>query len=121
MSETSEFQVVANLLAIVSDPAASKKRLSDLERQIETLAKLQTKVDNDRASHERTTAADKASAAEREKTLRDREVSVAIKERNLVAREKAIADARPPRFSDDPNLNPGGRSYSGLSREAAHG
>jgi hypothetical protein len=60
-------------------------------------------------------------AAEREKTLRDREVAVAIKERNIVAREKAIKDAAPPRFTPDPTGAPGTISHSGLAREAFNG
>jgi hypothetical protein len=82
MTDTADFDRVFALLAIIADAPGCKARLAELQKSIEKATAAQTKVDNDRASHERTTAADKASTAEREKMLRDRAVAVAIKERN---------------------------------------
>jgi hypothetical protein len=84
------FSAAIALIGMVVDPKATSARLAELQKQVEKATAAQAKLDSDRAAHERTAAADKVSAAEREKTLRDREVAVAIKERNIAAREKAM-------------------------------
>jgi hypothetical protein len=106
-------------LAAAADVKGCEARITRLKNLSEQVAAEQAKLDLDRAEHTRITGAERAAADERERKLRDREVAVAIAERGLIAREKAIADVRPPRFFDDPNLEPGGRSYSGLTREAS--
>jgi hypothetical protein len=110
------FAAVTTLIKLVVDAKACAKRLDDLQRLADQVAKAQATLDADRGTHHRELATAEAVTNAREAKLRDREVKVAIAERDLAAREKVIADARPPRFYDDPNLGPGGRSPSGLTR-----
>lgn len=106
------------LLAAAADVKGCKGRIARLKRLGEQTAAAQAKLEADREAHTRTVEADTAAADAREKSLRDREVAVAIAERDLVRREQIIAAAKPPRFTPGSNLNPGEQSYSGLSREA---
>jgi hypothetical protein len=106
------------LLAAAADVKGCEARITRFKKLSEQVATEQAQLAVDRAAYERAMADATAASDERERKLRDREVAVAIAERDLAAREKVIADARPPRFSDDPNLEPGGRSHSGLTREA---
>jgi hypothetical protein len=108
------FAAALALLAAAADVPGTKARLADLAKQIAAADKAPTKLDADRAAHERAVADATAASDERERKLRDREVAVAIAERGLIAREKAIADARPPRFDHDPNL--GGSLTQGQGR-----
>jgi chromosome segregation ATPase len=107
------------VLAAAADVPGCKARLTELKKQLDAVEKASARLDADLAAHERAVAEATAASDEREQKLRDREVKVAFAERDIAAREKVIADARPPRFSDDPNLGLGGRSHSGLTREAS--
>jgi IS5 family transposase len=113
------FAAVANLIAVIADPKGCAKRLAELQARMGAVTAAQTKLDADA----RTVAADRAAADEHAKAVREREVKAALAERDLIAdREALVAERRAlaaerPRFSADPNLGPGGRSYSGLTRE----
>jgi hypothetical protein len=111
------FAAVAGLVALITDAKACGKRLDELKKLGDEVAKSQAKLDTDRAEHERASTTRTREFDEREAKLRDREVKVIIAERNLLERQQEIAAARPPRFSDDPNMGPGGKSWSGLTRE----
>jgi hypothetical protein len=113
------FAAVADLIRLIADPDGCAKRVRELQKLGEQVAKAQAKLETERAAHDQTVTADTAAALARETKLRDREVAVAMAQRDVAARERALADARPPRFSDDPNLGPGGRSHSGLTRNEA--
>jgi uncharacterized protein (DUF3084 family) len=113
------FAAALALLAAAADVPGTKARLAELAKQIAAAEKAHAALTADRETHHRELAAAQAATNAREAKLRDREVKVGIAERDIAAREKVIADARPPRFSYDPNLGPGGRSYSGLTREAS--
>jgi hypothetical protein len=112
---------LADLLVLMTKPAAFKAKLSELRRTIERAETATAKLEAASRAHDQKIAADRAEMATREQRVRDREVAVAIAERNLGEREKIIADAKPQRYRDDPNLGPGGRSHSGLTREPHHG
>jgi hypothetical protein len=123
MSEPSPdaFKVVTDLIALAGNPAAASKRLGELQAQIDKAEAATAKLAADREQHATAVAAARAELEARGAAVLRRETAVGITERDLVRREQALKAAMPPRFTDDPNLNPGGRTYSGLSREAAHG
>jgi hypothetical protein len=119
MSETPEtFAAVTDLIRLIADPDGCAKRVRDLQKLGDQVAKAQARLETERAAHDQKVMADTAAMDEREQKLRDRHLALSIAERDLAAREKVIADARPPRFAGDPKLEPGGRSHSGLTREA---
>jgi hypothetical protein len=118
MTDTSPeaFAAVADLIRLIADPDGCAKRIRDLQKLGDQLAKAQAKLDADRAA----SAAAVTVADEREKTLRDREVKVTLGERVLTTGLHELAAARrelAPRFNFDPNLAPGTRSHSGLTRD----
>ncbi len=89
---------------MLADSKATLKRIDQLQKLETEIAKAQAKLDADRAMHDRAVTTATREIDEREAKLRKREVDVAIHERDLAAREKVIADARPPRYPSDPNL-----------------
>jgi septal ring factor EnvC (AmiA/AmiB activator) len=103
------------LLAAAADVPGCKARLAELAKQIAAAEKALRKLDADTAEHERKVAADTAELAEREAALRKRQVDVMIRE-NAMAETAKIRGLSDDRFHLDPNLGPGGRSYSGLTR-----
>jgi hypothetical protein len=109
------FSAVTSLIALVTDAKACGKRLDELRKAIEQADAAQADLKAARDEFGRHAAAETAAADAREAKLRAREVAVAIAERDLVRREQAIADAKPPRYPHDPNL------FGTLTREPAHG
>jgi hypothetical protein len=112
------FAAAIALIGMAVDPKACAKRLDDLRTAIEKAETSAAKLAAAQEQHATTVAADKADLDARGAALLKRETAVGIAERDLVRREQALKAAMPPRFADDPNLGPGGRSHSGLTREA---
>ncbi len=96
------YATLRELVALLADSKATLKRIDQLQKFESEIAKEQAKLDADRATHDRAVAAAEAEMIAREAALRKREVEVSIHERDLAAREKVIADARPPRYPSDP-------------------
>jgi chromosome segregation ATPase len=100
------FERAFTLLAVVADARGCKARLGRLKKLEERTAAAQAKLDADSASFE----AIKAELEAREAAVKDREERVD-------AAEMALLKAQPAeRFPLSANLEPGGRSYSGMSR-----
>jgi hypothetical protein len=112
------FAAVADLIRLIADPDGCAKRIRELQKLGDQLAKAQAKLETERAEHGRKVAADTAELAEREAVVRKREVAVVFAERDVNERAQRFAAELPPRYPHDPNLGPGTRSYSGLTREA---
>jgi alkylation response protein AidB-like acyl-CoA dehydrogenase len=115
------YAAVVDLIALVTDAKASGKRLSELQALEERIAKTQAKLDADRAEHDRVVTTSRAELDERDAKLRKREVDVMIRDNALREAQRILDASKPPRFHDDANLGPGGRSYSGLTREPEYG
>jgi hypothetical protein len=116
VTETPEtFTAVAGLIALITDAKGCAKRLAELQQQIVAAAAAQSQLGAERDEFDRRSAAEKAAADARETKLRAREVAVGIAERDILAREKIIADATPPRYPFDPNI------FGTLTREPSHG
>jgi hypothetical protein len=114
---TDPFDNAFALLAAAADVPGCKARIGELRRQLDEIGKAQARLDADRAS----AAADKAADDTREKALREREIAVAIGERNLSAGlQQLAADRRAmaPRPGFDPNFGPGSVGPGGITREA---
>jgi hypothetical protein len=105
MSDTESFTAVASLIALIVDPKACAARLADLQRTIAAAAKAQAELNVERDEFDRRAAAEKAAAVARDTKLRAREAAVEIAERDILARQKNLADARPPRYPFDPNIS----------------
>jgi septal ring factor EnvC (AmiA/AmiB activator) len=103
------------LLAIAADPKGTKARLEQIATASAELARAQAKLETERAEHARKVAADTAAMDEREQKLRARAVDLMVRE-NAMAETAKIRGLSDDRFHLDPNLGPGGRSYSGLTR-----
>jgi hypothetical protein len=78
------------LLAAAADVPGCKARLAEMKKQLDAIEKARAQFEADRAA----AVADKAAADEREKTLRDREVAVALGERILNNGREELAAAR---------------------------
>jgi hypothetical protein len=110
------FAAVAGLIGLIVDAKARSKRLAELQAATDAATKAQAKLDADRETHARAVA----TADEREKALRDREVKVAIAERALVAGQQELAAARramAPHPGFNPNLVPGSMGPGGITRD----
>ena len=108
------YATLRELVALLADSKATLKRIDQLQKLESEIAKAQAKLDADRATHDRAVATAEAEMIAREAAVRKREVEVSIHERDLAAREKIIADARPPRYPHDPNM------FGTLTREPEH-
>jgi hypothetical protein len=93
------------LLTAAADVKGFEARITRLKKLSEQVAAEQAQVAADRETHHRELAAAEAATNAREARLRDREVKVGIAERDLIAREERVRDARQPRFDHDPNLS----------------
>jgi hypothetical protein len=105
------------LLTAAADVKGCEARITKLKKLSEQVAAEQAKLD----AEARTLGTDKAALDEQTKAVCEREVAVAIAERALRADQQALAADRramAPTPGFDPNLNPGSRSWSGLTREA---
>jgi hypothetical protein len=109
------FAAVADLIRLIADPDGCAKRIRELQKLGDQLAKAQTKLATDTAEFERKTAAETAAMDEREAALRKRHVAVSIREREADERAQRYADALPPRYPHDPNL------FGTITREPEHG
>ena len=107
MSDADAFDRVFALLAVAGDVRGCKARLARLKKLEERSAAAQAKLDADSASFEAT----KAELEAREAAVKDREERVDAAEMALIKEQPA------DRYPLSANLEPGGRSYSGLSRE----
>jgi hypothetical protein len=108
MTEATDFERAFTLLAIISDPSGCKARLAELQKQIAAAAKAQAKLDSEREQHDR-------KAAE----LDAREAALRVREEACAAAEAEYFQQQPrERYPASPNLEPGGMSHSGLTREA---
>jgi hypothetical protein len=108
MTEATDFERAFTLLAVVADPLGCKARLGELQKQIAAAAKAQAKLDADRETHAATAAA-----------LEAREAALVTREACAAAAEAEYFKQQPrERYPASPNLDPGGRSHSGLTREA---
>jgi peptidoglycan hydrolase CwlO-like protein len=102
------FTAVAGLIALVTDAKACSKRLDELRKLGAELAEAQAKLDADRETHAASAAA-----------LEARETALAPREEACAQAEAEYFQQQPrERFPASPNLDPGGRSHSGLTREA---
>jgi hypothetical protein len=104
------------LLAAAADVKGCEARITRLKKLSEQVAAEQAQLDADRAAHARTMAADE----ERAKLVRDREVKLALGERDLrVGQEALAADRRAlaPRPGFDPNLGCGTMGPGGIVRD----
>jgi septal ring factor EnvC (AmiA/AmiB activator) len=117
MTDTSPetFAAALALLAAAADVPGTKARLAELQKKITAAETALTKLAAEIAEHERKVAADTAELAEREQKLRTRAVDLMVRE-NALAETAKIRGLSDDRFHLDPNLGPGGRSYSGLTR-----
>jgi hypothetical protein len=116
MTDPEAFAAVADLIRLIADPDGCAKRIRELQKHGDQLAKAQAKLETERAEHDREVAAETAGLAEREAALR-------MHQAELMGREAAMAETArirglPESFPLDPNLGPGSRSHSGLAREA---
>jgi hypothetical protein len=109
------FAAVADLIRLIADPDGCAKRMTELRKLGEQVAKSQAKLETERAAHDRKAGADAAELAEREQKLRARAVDLMVRE-NAMAETARVRGLSDDRFHLDPNLGPGGRSYSGLTR-----
>jgi hypothetical protein len=57
MTDTTDFDRVFALLAVIADASGCKARLSELQKSIEALAKARAKLAADRAAHDQITPA----------------------------------------------------------------
>jgi hypothetical protein len=105
------FTAVSQLIALVADPKACAKRLEELRKVSDEVARSQARLDADA----RTVATDKAAADEREKTLRDREVAVAMGERILNKGREELAAARRAMAVPPVYVGPGGLTQEAYS------
>jgi hypothetical protein len=113
---TDSFTDAFALLAAGADVKGFEARITRLKKLSEQVAAEQAKLDADRVAHARTVAA----VDEREKMLRNREVAVAIAERNLIKDQQALAADRralAPTLGFDPNMGPGSIGPGGITRE----
>jgi hypothetical protein len=110
MTDTSPdaYATLTGLVALLADGKATVKRIDELRKLEDRIAAAQAKLDADTAPFEATKAALEA----REAAVRDRE------ERVDAAEKKWILAQPIDRFAPSPNLDPGGMSHSGLTREA---
>jgi hypothetical protein len=99
------FAAVTALIALVVDVKACAKRLEELRLAVEAAEKERAQLAADWASHQRTTSDARAELEDKAASLRKREVAVAIKERDLVERERVIAASKPDRYPPDPNFH----------------
>jgi hypothetical protein len=104
------------LLAVAADVPGCKARVAELKKLLDAAAAAQAKLDADSAAHARTMAADE----ERAKLVRDREVKLALGERDLRVGQEVLAAARrelAPRPGFDPNLGCGTIGPGGIVRD----
>jgi hypothetical protein len=97
------FAAVADLIRLIADPDGCAKRIRELQKLGDQLAKAQAQLAADRAA----SVAALSAADEREKTLRDREVKVTLGEPALTTGLQELAAARrvlAPRYPHDPNI-----------------
>jgi peptidoglycan hydrolase CwlO-like protein len=110
MTDTSPetFAAVADLIKLVVDAKACAKRVDELQKLVATAAAAEARLAADTATHAATKAA-----------LEAREAAVTERERVVAADEAALREQREPeKYPLSANLEPGGRSHSGLTREA---
>jgi hypothetical protein len=91
------FAAVADLIRLIADPDGCAKRVTELRKLGDEVAKAQSKLDADRAEHSRKVAADTAELAEREAALRKRHVAC----RSPSARSMSAHSAMPTRCRRD--------------------
>jgi hypothetical protein len=101
---TDTFAAVADLIRLIADPDGCAKRMTELRKLGEQVAKSQAKLETERAAHDRKAAADTAELAEREVVLRKRQVAVSIAEREVNERAQRYAAEQPERYPPDPNF-----------------
>jgi hypothetical protein len=122
MSEPPEFAVVVSLLALVSDAPGCGKRLAELRQALEKTEAATAKLATDREQHATAVAAAKAEHNARAAALVKRETDLVSREGMCAHQSQLIAKWKAAHsFPNDPNLGPGGRSHSGLTREVGHG
>jgi hypothetical protein len=96
------------LLAAAADVPGTKARLTELRQQITAAAKAKMRFE-----------ADSAAIAAAQAALDEREARVTERERVVLAWELEAAErGEREKFPFSANLEPGGRSHSGLTREA---
>jgi hypothetical protein len=98
------FAAVADLIRLIADPDGCAKRMTELRKLGDQIAKAQSKLETDRAEHNKKVAADAAELAEREAALRKREVAVAFAERDVNERAQRFAADQPERYPPNPNF-----------------
>jgi hypothetical protein len=104
------------LLALITDPAAAKKRLAELVKATAEVEAGRAKLAADRAAHEREVAEAKAGLDRRQARVSEGEVELRLR----LNANRAVKDAPEPvdRFPFSPNFEPGTRAFTGLAREA---
>jgi hypothetical protein len=116
------FAAAIALIGLAVDPKATAARLAELRTAIEKAEASTAKLTADREQHAAAVAAAKAELDARRTALAQREVALAAQEGRQAHHDKLIAQWRAEHgFVPDPNLGPGGRSHSGLTREVGHG
>jgi hypothetical protein len=106
------FAALAGLIALIIDAKACATRLAELRKLVDQAEKAQAQLAADRETHAATAAA--AAAA-----LEAREAALVTREEACAAAEAEYFQQQPrERYPASPNLEPGGRSHSGLTREA---
>jgi hypothetical protein len=104
MTDPEAFAVVGDLIRLIADPDAHAKRMTDLRKLGDQVAKGQARLETERAEHDKKVAADTAGLAEREAAVRKREVAVAFAEREVNERAQRFAAEQPDRYPPSPNF-----------------
>jgi hypothetical protein len=108
MSDPTAYDTLSGLVALLADTKACAKRIDDLRKLVEQAEKAQAQLAIDRETHDR-------KAAE----LEAREAALVTREEVCAAAEAEYFQQQPrERYPASPNLDPGGMSHSGLTREA---
>lgn len=115
--QSDSFAAVADLLALIAQPADCAKRLAELKASLAAIAKAQAKLDTERAEFDRQVAVTKAELAEREERVAKRVLrAVQFEAQHPQVSEEETLEA----FPLDPNFGPGTRSHTGLTRARHH-
>jgi hypothetical protein len=107
------FSMLCDLIALATDPSATRARLEKLQKAIDKAAAAEQRLAERSAKHDEKVARDHEAIAEREQKVRKREVDIRDRESRVAASweqlEKVKADMR-SRYHD-PNI------FGGLTRE----
>jgi Skp family chaperone for outer membrane proteins len=116
MSETDVFTAVTNLIALIADPKAAGKRMSELQQQVERAEAAAAKLETTRQAHDQKVAADRAALEARTAVLVKREADLAGREGRMEHYDKVIARWKKEHDFVDGDIQPG----STLRREPHH-